>query len=198
MTREEMDILAAEYVLGTLDAEARTLLRDRLEGDAALRQAVDAWEERLSGLDAEEAPLEPSAGLWDRIAPALGPAPSPAPAPKAKPDAALATESYVVVRKDEGDWKPHFKGIRKKSLYIAQDEGTETFLLRFEPGARLPRHHHGKTEECIMLEGEADVGDLHLTAGDFQALPAGTVHSEIISKTGCLVYVRGQLRAAAR
>lgn len=64
---ESLDELASEYVLGTLPAEQRAEVQQRLAHDAALRAAVDAWEQRLLPLVALAQPVPPSAQLWRRI-----------------------------------------------------------------------------------------------------------------------------------
>jgi anti-sigma-K factor RskA len=74
----ERDALAGEYVLGTLDARAAAEVVRAMETDAALRQAVAAWEARLAPLTALAPPEAPPPGLWDRIAASLdGPRPAP-------------------------------------------------------------------------------------------------------------------------
>lgn len=73
------DDLAAEYVLGTLDAATAARVRDALPNDAALRAAVEAWEARLAPLSGLAMPLDPPAGLWDRIEARIAP---PARAPR--------------------------------------------------------------------------------------------------------------------
>jgi anti-sigma-K factor RskA len=76
---EARDALAAEYVLGTLEArEAREVAR-AIETDAALAAAVAAWEARLAPLTALATPEAPPPDLWSRIEAALDPAPRPAP-----------------------------------------------------------------------------------------------------------------------
>ena len=50
----ERDALAAEYVLGTLDAQAAREVERALDTDAPLREAVAAWEARLAPLTAGE------------------------------------------------------------------------------------------------------------------------------------------------
>lgn len=62
-----LDELASEYVLGTLPAEQRAEVEQRLPHDAELRAAVDAWEQRLLPLTALAEPVPPSAHLWRRI-----------------------------------------------------------------------------------------------------------------------------------
>jgi len=67
-----IDELASEYVLGTLPAEQRTEVEQRLATDADLRAAVDAWEQRLLPLTGQAAPATPSVYLWRRIERSLG------------------------------------------------------------------------------------------------------------------------------
>ncbi|MCD0503348.1 anti-sigma factor [Bordetella petrii] len=73
-TDDELDQLAAEYVLGTLDASQRQAVQQRLKHDQALARAVDEWEERLLPLASLARPKTPSAGLWRRIAASTRPA----------------------------------------------------------------------------------------------------------------------------
>jgi anti-sigma-K factor RskA len=64
---DDLQVLAGEYVLGTLSATRREDVEARMKNDAALRTAVEIWEERLSPLSALAEPTEPSAALWSRI-----------------------------------------------------------------------------------------------------------------------------------
>lgn len=68
---EELDIEAAEYVLGTLPADERARFAIRLESDAELLEAVRFWRERLAPLDAGAAAETPRAEVWRRIEQAL-------------------------------------------------------------------------------------------------------------------------------
>lgn len=67
-----IDELASEYVLGTLPAEQRAEVEQRLATDAELRAAVDAWEQRLLPLTEQADPVTPSVNLWRRIERSLG------------------------------------------------------------------------------------------------------------------------------
>ncbi|WP_349677030.1 anti-sigma factor [Pseudomonas sp. UBA1879] len=64
---DDIQSLAGEYVLGTLSAEQRADVQARLEHDAALRKAVDEWENRLLALTDLAEPKAPPASLWNRI-----------------------------------------------------------------------------------------------------------------------------------
>jgi anti-sigma-K factor RskA len=65
--RDEMDGLAAEYVLGTLDAGERLTAEARLASDPAFRAAVAAWAARLQPIADAAAPVDPPAELYERI-----------------------------------------------------------------------------------------------------------------------------------
>lgn len=69
---DDLDQLAGEYVLGTLSAEQRQQVEQRLAHEPALQAAVDAWEERLLPLADLAPPVAPSALLWPRIERSLG------------------------------------------------------------------------------------------------------------------------------
>lgn len=64
---EETDLLAAEFVLGTLDPEERERAHGLLEGDHAFIGMVRVWERRFGELHLMVEPLEPDPTIWDRI-----------------------------------------------------------------------------------------------------------------------------------
>jgi anti-sigma-K factor RskA len=62
---------AAEYVLGTLDAQERLQAEALVAADARFAEMVRAWERRLGELSALIASVEPPPQTWDRIKAAL-------------------------------------------------------------------------------------------------------------------------------
>jgi len=68
---DELDIAAAEYVLGTLPADERTAFAARLESEPALRAAVVQWQARLSSLDASAEAVTPRTDVWRAIEAAI-------------------------------------------------------------------------------------------------------------------------------
>jgi anti-sigma-K factor RskA len=77
--REEADILAGEYVLGTLAGAERVRFEARLAAEPALQALVDGWTRRLSPLADALTPVEPPPELWSRIQARITPhAPDPA------------------------------------------------------------------------------------------------------------------------
>ena len=75
--REDIDMLAAEYVLGTLDAAERTAVAARRRREPALESAIVAWERRLDPLNQEVAAVPPAGDMLARIEQRLaGPLPA--------------------------------------------------------------------------------------------------------------------------
>ena len=64
---DELQVLAGEYVLGTLSSASRAGLEARIKNDAALRMAVEMWGEKLAPLAELVKPVEPSPALWSRV-----------------------------------------------------------------------------------------------------------------------------------
>ncbi len=69
---DDIEMLAAEYVLGTLDGAERVAVSARRLREPALDRAITDWENRLAPLAAAVAPVAPPAGLLERMAPRLG------------------------------------------------------------------------------------------------------------------------------
>jgi anti-sigma-K factor RskA len=69
---DDRDLLAAEYVLGTLEGPEREEVIRRAERDDALSAAITAWEQRLAPLASIVTPVEPPAALWQRVESSCG------------------------------------------------------------------------------------------------------------------------------
>ena len=64
---EDRDGFAAEYVLGTLDAEERAQADALILVDQDFASKVRQWERRLGELNVLVVPIEPPAPVWERI-----------------------------------------------------------------------------------------------------------------------------------
>lgn len=104
----------------------------------------------------------------------------------------MASTQALTLRNDEG-WQPLLPGIEMKPLLVDRQAGTRSILLRAKPGASLPAHSHHGYEECVVLLGDVQIGELTLRPGDYHCMPAGSVHPEISSRGGALVYLRNAL-----
>lgn len=66
--REELNVLAGEYVLGLLEPGQHREVSAALATNHILRSAIAFWEEQLHPLSSLAAPGEPPADLWSKIA----------------------------------------------------------------------------------------------------------------------------------
>ncbi|MEO6783360.1 MAG: anti-sigma factor [Bradyrhizobium sp.] len=103
---EDHIALAAEYALGTLDADERTLVETMMAGDQDFTALVAAWEQKLGVLNQMVGSVEPRPEVWQKIRAAAGLSETQAPMvlPEAPPPmvasptpAVAATDSSNVI-----------------------------------------------------------------------------------------------------
>ena len=109
---EDHIVLAAEYALGTLDADERAQVETMMAVDKEFTAIVRAWEFRLGVLNQMVGSVEPRPILWENIKSAIGqtaalqeplvlpdaPPPSPAlPPPPAPPDELAVVPQVAIV-----------------------------------------------------------------------------------------------------
>ena len=106
---EDHIALAAEYALGTLDAEERAQVETMMSVDKDFAGVVLAWEHRLGALNQMVGSVEPRPDVWERIRAAIGHAEPQAPItlPQSEPrpiahdveaEAPLASDASNVIR----------------------------------------------------------------------------------------------------
>lgn len=66
-SNQEIEERAGEFVLGVLAGQERADAMFRLRTDPEFKRAVEAWERRLSPLATSVEPIDPPAGLEDRL-----------------------------------------------------------------------------------------------------------------------------------
>src|ERR1700759_2550878 len=97
---EDHIAIAAEYALGTLDADERAQVETMMAVDPEFTAMVQSWEFRLGVLNQMVGSVEPRAELWERVRAAVGhsaqqaplvlpDAPAPPPQTQAPPTSAL-------------------------------------------------------------------------------------------------------------
>jgi anti-sigma-K factor RskA len=69
---EDHIALAAEYALGTLDADERAQVETMMAVDQEFNALVEAWDRKLGVLNQMVGSVEPRAEVWDRIRTAVG------------------------------------------------------------------------------------------------------------------------------
>jgi anti-sigma factor ChrR (cupin superfamily) len=86
-------------------------------------------------------------------------------------------------------WQPFGHGVQIKVLH--ESGGTMSYLLHLAPGASLPAHRHPVDEECVVLEGEVQIGSLRLAAGGFHLGRKDVLHDRLASVAGAVIFLRG-------
>jgi hypothetical protein len=69
---EDHIALAAEYALGTLDADERAQVETMMSVDKGFTAMVQAWEQKLGVLNQMVGSIEPRPEVWDKIRTAAG------------------------------------------------------------------------------------------------------------------------------
>jgi anti-sigma-K factor RskA len=102
---EDHTALAAEYALGTLDAEERALVEAMMSVDKDFAAVVEAWEHKLGALNQMVGSVEPRAEVWDNIRTAIGLSASQAPLvmPQASPPPVVAEIAEPVAPADHSN-----------------------------------------------------------------------------------------------
>jgi len=106
-------------------------------------------------------------------------------------DPGLLDDLRGQVRRGEVAWQPFRPGVEIHRLW-GDPAGASAALLRYAPGASVPRHVHEGVENVHVLEGaQRDDRGLHV-AGSHVVNEAGSTH-QVDSPDGCVVLVVWEL-----
>jgi anti-sigma-K factor RskA len=72
-TSGDNTLIAAEYVLGVLDAAERRAVQARIAREPTLQAEIEYWERRLGALASEIKPIDPPPQIWANIEAAIAP-----------------------------------------------------------------------------------------------------------------------------
>ena len=147
--------------------------------DAALPLA----DELVALISAAIEPEPPEPGAHDRVKTRL-----------LRRIAADTTGRHLTEPPRDAGWQPFGAGVSIKVLH--EDGGVMSYLLRLAPGAALPAHRHPVDEECVVLEGEVQIGALRVGAGGFHLGRRDVLHDSLRSDGGALVFLRGAVPEA--
>jgi anti-sigma-K factor RskA len=98
---EDLEALAAEFVLGTLDNDERRAAQVRIAADPTFAAAVARWQMRLQPLADTSAPVTPPSSLYGKIASRISREPQAA-------SAATASGNVVALRRQVRRWQTGF------------------------------------------------------------------------------------------
>jgi len=106
-------------------------------------------------------------------------------------DATLLDDLRGRVSRGEIVWEPFRDGVEIHRLWGDRD-GASAALLRYAPGAAVPRHVHEGVENVYVLEGaQRDDHGLHVAGSHFVSA-TGSIHA-VDSPGGCVVLVDWEL-----
>jgi anti-sigma factor ChrR (cupin superfamily) len=95
-----------------------------------------------------------------------------------------APASSLYVAAADRPWTERRPGVFWKVLWEEGDH--KALLVRYAPGAAIPRHRHLGDEQVFVLEGSVSDETGTCTAGNYVRRPPGCVHS-VRSDGGALV-----------
>lgn len=98
----------------------------------------------------------------------------------------FAEHSNTAAKFDRYDWQPFRQGVEICRLYGKQDSGPAAALLRYAPGAVVPRHTHTGYENILILAGSQHDEHREYGAGTLVVSPPQSNHV-ITSPNGCIV-----------
>ncbi len=155
---EDRDLLAAEYALGTLDADEARRAEDLVRQDAVFRRAVEAWERRLAPLASLVPPSAPPPDLWSRIEASTRPA-------------AVSEPSRAEARRLDPS-RPH--PVRRVAFWRATTAGSLALAAALAAFAYL-REPPQQALAVLAPPGGAPVFVAEAANGGLRLRPAGTV-----------------------
>lgn len=85
-------------------------------------------------------------------------------------------------------WEPFRPGVEIHRLYGNGNQGPAAALLKYEPGASVPRHDHTGYEHIIVLSGAQRDHQGNHGAGTLVINPPDTSH-DVVSDGGCIVLI---------
>lgn len=184
MTDRDIQEQAALYALGALGQnEARALDALIAKGSPDNQARLRAFEEVVELLGLGAPPIAPSPEVRQRLLDESAPK-------EENPSAA----DFTIIRGNDSGWSPMADGVFMKELFVNKARGTTTFLLRIEPGGKVPPHRHNSIEEIFVLEGQCYINSEILQPGDYRCAQAGTADHLLTSENGTTVLVIGPSR----
>jgi anti-sigma factor ChrR (cupin superfamily) len=95
-----------------------------------------------------------------------------------------ASPTSLYVDADRIAWQERRAGVHWKVLWEEGDR--KALLVRYDPGAVIPRHRHVGDEQLFVIEGSVSDDTGTCTAGNYARRPPGCVHT-VKSPGGALV-----------
>jgi len=181
---------AALFAIGSLSPDEARAFEAHLEsGCAVCRAELEAFSAVTTDLAGLAPPQMPPPGLRARVLTRIVAA--------SDPDDAVVVERGGVrfVRSARLAWEAAAApAVDVKTLSVDRERGYVTKLVHMAPGASLYPHRHADVEESYIIEGDLLVADVLMRAGDYCRAEAGSIHTGVTTRSGCLFIAVCSLR----
>jgi putative transcriptional regulator len=188
---EELRELASLYALDAMPQDEKAAYEAHLgKGCTVCANEVAALRRVTGTIGFSVAPVSPPAQLRERLMDAVARTPA-----RRTPGVIYEKDGVFIARPAEMNWKSGgLPGVFQKVLFNDKQRGSYTSMVRMTPGTHYPSHKHAGVEELYLLEGDLRVGEMAMRPGDYCRGEAGSIHDEIVTRTGCLFVVTASHR----
>lgn len=186
---DELRELASLYALDAMAPDQKAAYEAHLKSGCVVCIAeVSSFRDVTGDIAMSVEPVSPRAELRAELMSAI--AATSQPTGRKSPGVLYDKDGVMVARHAEMEWKAaELPGIFQKILFNDTARGFSTAMVRMTPGTHYPRHKHAGVEELYLLEGDLCVGDVTMREGDYCRGEAGSIHEELVTRTGCLFVV---------
>lgn len=170
--------MAPAYAVGALDGADLVRFEAALPDTPGLQEEVDRYRELMGALAGSHPRRSPPAGLKARLMRRIR-----LPGLDRHPVAGLELEAL--------EWTRPAHAPQVEVHLLREEAGTQTILLRAEPGATYPDHRHPGGESFFVLEGSFRDHRAEYHPGDFHRFPPGSEHRRlrITGATTCVTLI---------
>ncbi len=172
---------SALYAMGSLSVDEAERFELHLAGCARCQEELPELRETVAVIGTAVVPVVPAVSVRERLMRSVTDEAQCSLLDKLGIHMTLASKM---------DWQAGpIPGMDIKLLFSDKSTGYSTMLLRMAAGGAYPRHRHAEMEELFLLEGEMELEDVTMRAGDYCRAEAGSEHGSAFTRTGCVLLV---------
>ncbi len=191
------DMTLAAFAAGTLDTARGLVVATHVSLCRQCRDAVRSFEDVGGAMLEDVGPVAMSAGAQERVMARLGRPETIGSAANASRVPAASDLPAPLSHYSLGPWRRIGRGVQWLPVDVESDQGVRVFMLKAEPGTRIPRHKHTGTEWTCVFEGafRHDLG--RYGPGDFDEADDSVEHNPVVEDDEvcvCLVALQGSIR----
>ena len=192
ITHHPGDTALAAFASGRLDEARALMIASHLSLCNGCREAVRAFEHLGGALLDQLTPSDLNTGALEIAMARLDRPPADADVRNSN----LSRLSAPLAQYDLSPWRRIGRGVQWRSVAVDSTESYRVFMLKAQPGTRLPRHRHTDTEWTCILEGAFRHEFGRYGPGDFDEADHTVAHHPVVEDEVpciCLVALKGSL-----